>query len=119
MGYGIKLTWPDSPDGRRKLPILPAQTTHAHRHIPGFYYGQQFLNVTFNDIDQSRRDPESLAVYGNPNSRPKPGLTLFPELRGQESDLLLYCELHLLLPPPSSSSELALTSSKMKRGLLV
>lgn len=99
MGYGVRLTWPDSPDGRRKLPILPAQTDHnCHsrpRHPPSDYYGQQFLNVTTDDVEKSRRDAGilALAVYSNPlYPRPKPSLTLLPEFRGRESDLMLYCK---------------------------
>lgn len=100
MGYGVRLTWPDSHDGRRKLPILPAQSDqHYHsrpQQPPGSYYGQQFLNVSSHDVEKSRRDAGTLALAlcsYPPNPRPKPSLTLLPEIRGRESELILYCEL--------------------------
>lgn len=99
MGYGVRLTWPDSPDGRRKLPILPAQSAQNHTPRPrqpqASHYGQQFLNVSSGDVETSRRDARALAlaVCGYlSNSRPKPSLTLLPEFRGKESDLMSYCE---------------------------
>lgn len=101
MGYGVRLTWPDSHDGRRKLPILPARTDQGHHQSfteqpPSPYYGQQFLNVSSDDVEKSRRDASALALtvltYPHNNPRPKPSLTLLPGLRGKESDLMSYCK---------------------------
>lgn len=98
LGYGVRLVWPDIHDGRRKLPTHPTQSEPVEDgHIGGPHYGQQFLNISYEDIEQSRQDLNSLALYGNPNSRPQPSLALQPQLRSQEGDLLQYCEQNTLL----------------------
>lgn len=56
------------------------------------HYGQQFLNISYEDIEQSRRDLKSLVLYGNPNARPQPSLTLYPHIQEQEGELLQYCK---------------------------
>lgn len=93
LGYGVRLVWPDIHDGRRKLPTHPAQNEPL-RHAPtgGLHYGQQFLNVSYVDIVQSRQDVSSIALYSNPNARPRPSLTLQPQLRSQDGELLQYCK---------------------------
>lgn len=92
MGYGLRLVWPDIPDGRRKLPNLPAQKASEQLQAAGTYYGQQFLNISFDDVEQHRQDVSTLTLQAH-HARPHPSLTLLPDLLGHESDLLLYCGL--------------------------
>jgi hypothetical protein len=97
MGYGLRLVWPDIPDGRRKLPKLPAQKASKQLQAAGTYYGQQFLNFSFDDVEQHRQDVSILTLHTH-HARPHPSLTLLPDMPGIESELLCYCG---LLPFPS------------------
>ncbi|CAN8105089.1 unnamed protein product [Discula destructiva] len=91
LGYGVRLIWPDIHDGRRKSPAHPTQSDHmAQGHTRGLHYGQQFLNISHEDIEQSRQDIRSLALYSNPNARPQPSVKLYPQHQIQESELLQY-----------------------------
>lgn len=92
MGYGLRLVWPDIPDGRRKLPSLPAQKGSGQLQASGLYYGQQFLNVSFDDIEQHRQDVSTLTLRPH-HACPHPSLTLLPDPVPQESELLYYCGL--------------------------
>lgn len=93
LGYGVRLVWPDIHDGRRKLPTHPIlNETLRHGHAERLHYGQQFLNISYEDIEQSRQDFNSLALYSNPNARPQSSLTLHPQFRLQEGELLQYCK---------------------------
>lgn len=92
MGYELRLVWPDIKDGRRKLPNLPAHEDSDQLQASGLYYGQQFLNISFDDIEQHRRDVSTLTLHAQ-CARPHPSLNLLPDLMGHESDLLLYCGL--------------------------
>lgn len=104
MGYGLRLVWPDIPDGRRKSPKLSLQH-HAHGQLQasGLYYGQQFLNISFDDIEQNRQDVSTLTLQDH-HARPQQALRLHPDLMGHEVELLAYCELSVspcsLLPSP-------------------
>ncbi|KAK7736657.1 hypothetical protein SLS53_006863 [Cytospora paraplurivora] len=89
MGYGLRLVWPDIPDGRRKLPNLPAQNGSGQLQKSGVYYGQQFLNISFDDVEQHRRDVSTLTLHTH-HASPHPSLTLLPDLMGHESDLIVY-----------------------------
>ncbi|ROW07452.1 hypothetical protein VMCG_03923 [Cytospora schulzeri] len=89
MGYGLRLVWPDIPDGRRKLPNLPAQKASEQLQAAGTYYGQQFLNISFDDVEQHRQDVSTLTLQTH-HARPHPSLRLLPDLLGHESDLLVY-----------------------------
>ncbi|ROV93510.1 hypothetical protein VSDG_06782 [Cytospora chrysosperma] len=89
MGYGLRLVWPDIPDGRRKLPKLPAQKASKQLQAAGTYYGQQFLNFSFDDVEQHRQDVSILTLHTH-HTRPHPSLTLLPDMPGIESDLLCY-----------------------------
>jgi len=92
MGYGLRLVWPDMPDGRRKSPKLSLQLSHGQLQASGLYYGQQFLNISFDDIEQNRQDVSTLTLQDH-HARPQQALRLLPDLVGHEADLLAYCEL--------------------------
>ncbi|KAJ0116865.1 n-terminal fungal transcription regulatory domain-containing protein [Diaporthe amygdali] len=91
MGYGLRLVWPDIPDGRRKSPKLSLQHSHGQLQASGLYYGEQFLNISFDDIEQNRQDVSTLTLQDH-HARPQQALTLHPDLMGHESDLLSYYE---------------------------
>lgn len=100
MGYGLRLVWPDIPDGRRKSPKLSLQHhTHGQLQASGLYYGQQFLNISFDDIEQNRQDVSTLTLQDH-HARPQQALRLHPDLVGHEVELLAYCELSV---PPCDS----------------
>lgn len=105
MGYGLRLVWPDIPDGRRKSPKLSLQHSHGQLQASGLYYGQQFLNISFDDIEQNRQDVSTLTLQDH-HARPQQALRLHPDLVGHEADLLAYCELSnfppLTLPAQAS-----------------
>ncbi|KAI0849290.1 fungal-specific transcription factor domain-containing protein [Daldinia vernicosa] len=90
LGYGIRLAWPDQPDGRRRLTRLPDHTIHHHEIDPK-YYGKQFLNVTYSDLALSRKgiSPICLSIF---RAQPRPGrsLPLFTNLHERESHLINY-----------------------------
>ncbi|OTA70111.1 hypothetical protein K449DRAFT_321574 [Hypoxylon sp. EC38] len=90
LGYGIRLAWPDQPDGRRRLNRLPDHTIH-HHEIDSAYYGKQFLNVTYSDLAVARRgiSPIYLPFI---RAQPRPGRTipLFTNLHERESHLIDY-----------------------------
>ncbi|KAI1805143.1 fungal-specific transcription factor domain-containing protein [Daldinia bambusicola] len=92
LGYGIRLAWPDQPDGRRRLTRLPDHTIHHHEIDPD-YYGKQFLNVTYSDLALSRKgiSPICLSII---RAQPRPGrsLPLFANLHERESHLISYYE---------------------------
>lgn len=93
LGYEIRLVWPDIPDGRRRLAKMPVPVDEPGRPCPDdAHYGQQFLNTSSRDIEQSRRALASLALFHRPIGRPQPCLTLLPQLQGQELYLLTYCK---------------------------
>lgn len=92
MGYGLRLVWPDIPDGRRKSPKLSLQHhTHGQLQASGLYYGQQFLNISFDDIEQNRQDVSTLTLHDH-HARPQQALRLHPDLVGHEVELLAYYE---------------------------
>ncbi|KAH8742372.1 hypothetical protein F5883DRAFT_513406, partial [Diaporthe sp. PMI_573] len=91
MGYGLRLVWPDIPDGRRKSPKLSLQHSHGQLQASGLYYGQQFLNISFDDIEQNRQDVSTLTLQDH-HARPQQALRLLPDLVGHEADLLAYYE---------------------------
>lgn len=92
LGYAIRLVWPDTPDGRRKLPSAPLPVDTERPCTDGAFYGQQFLNTSYEDIERSRGVFTSLVLYDRLHGRPQPCLTLVPDLQGQEPHLLAYCK---------------------------
>ncbi|KAI0601329.1 fungal-specific transcription factor domain-containing protein [Biscogniauxia sp. FL1348] len=90
LGYGIRLAWPDQPDGRRRLNRLPDQVIH-HQKTDSTHYGKQFLNVTYTDLAIARKGitPNSLAlVRGRP--RPPRNIPMIPNFHERESHLMTY-----------------------------
>ncbi|KAI5858217.1 fungal-specific transcription factor domain-containing protein [Durotheca rogersii] len=95
LGYGIRLAWPDQPDGRRRLSRLPDHTIH-HHEIDSAYYGKQFLNVTYSDLAVARKgvSPIGLSLI---RCQPRPSRTvpIFPNFHEKESHLLGYYKTRL------------------------
>jgi hypothetical protein len=94
----MRLVWPDKKDGRRKQPKLPLHTAPEHdgkiyddSMVP-FDYGQQFLNISYDDIERSRLRLGRLALNNPSISRLERQINLFPALKHNEADLLHYCE---------------------------
>ncbi|KAI0179333.1 fungal-specific transcription factor domain-containing protein [Hypoxylon sp. FL1284] len=95
LGYGIRLAWPDQPDGRRRLNRLPDHTIH-HHEVDSAYYGKQFLNVTYSDLAPAGKalSPVSLAIIrGQP--RLSRSIPLFASFQERESHLLSYYQTRL------------------------
>src|SRR5687767_12453520 len=93
-GYNIRLTWPDQPDGRRKLgelvhsPASPSAEAAWPRH-----YGTQFLNVTSEDIILSTGNQNPSRLVSSPMlPAPRRSLCLHQAILGQEASLLSYCK---------------------------
>ncbi|KXJ90941.1 fungal-specific transcription factor domain-domain-containing protein [Microdochium bolleyi] len=94
LGYGIRLTWPDQHDGRRK----PA------RHVVTFLdssavsdgnvdsYATHFLNLTYTDFHTFNRSNHALLNFGSfdSDSAPRRPLSVLPDIHEQESHLLHY-----------------------------
>ncbi|KAI1816334.1 fungal-specific transcription factor domain-containing protein [Poronia punctata] len=98
LGYGIRLAWPDQPDGRRRGSRIPDGAVHHSAEKPP-NYGKQFLNVTYADLVHSGK---RLMVFNEvlllrSQQRPPRSLSLLPEFRERESHLLNYYQ-HRLSP---------------------
>lgn len=79
-------------DGCRKLPTAPSPVDPERLGANDAFYGRQFLNTSYEDIERSRGVFTSLVLYDRPHGRPQPCLTLVPDLQGQEPHLLAYCK---------------------------
>ncbi|KAI0205838.1 fungal-specific transcription factor domain-containing protein [Astrocystis sublimbata] len=91
LGYGIRLAWPDQPDGRRRGSRLPDRAVHCSTHNPA-NYGEQFLNMTYEDLMHSGKGLmvlNELLLLRNPQ-RPARSMPLLPKLHERESHLLTY-----------------------------
>ncbi|KAI0017027.1 fungal-specific transcription factor domain-containing protein [Xylariomycetidae sp. FL0641] len=90
LGYGIRLAWPDQPDGRRRLSRVPEPVTHHHT-VDSVHYGKQFLNVTYTDLALARKgllvDNQSLFCS---LPRPSRSIPLIPGLQEREKHLMHY-----------------------------
>lgn len=90
LGYGIRLAWPDQPDGRRRLNRLPDHTIH-HHEIDSAYYGKQFLNVTYSDLAMARKGISPICLtIARVQPRPSQLIPLFPNIHERESHLIDY-----------------------------
>lgn len=90
LGYGIRLAWPDQPDGRRRLSRLPDHTIH-HHEINSVYYGKQFLNVTYTDLATARKGMSPICLpFIRSQPRPTRSIPLFTNLHERESHLINY-----------------------------
>jgi hypothetical protein len=95
LGYGIRLAWPDQPDGRRRKNRLPDQETHLAPNNSAVY-GKQFLNVTYNDLARAKNEvgASALAVIPPLPLLPPPvrRFSSIPEVHERESHLIRYCQ---------------------------
>ncbi|KAI0526696.1 fungal-specific transcription factor domain-containing protein [Xylaria bambusicola] len=91
LGYGIRLAWPDQPDGRRRGSRIPDQALHSSPHIP-LDYGKQFLNMTYDDLMHSGKGLMVLNELLLLRSQPRPirSIPLLPKIHERESHLLSY-----------------------------
>ncbi|KAI0012577.1 fungal-specific transcription factor domain-containing protein [Xylariaceae sp. FL0662B] len=96
QGYGIRLTWPDQPDGRRRLSRLPDHTIHNHVVIDSAYYGKQFLNMTYADLAIAKK---GLSLIGlsliREQQRPGRSIPLISDFNERESHLVDYYQKRL------------------------
>ncbi|ORY68814.1 fungal-specific transcription factor domain-containing protein [Pseudomassariella vexata] len=93
LGYGLRLAWPDQPDGRRRVNRLPEQEIRSPS-TNSEYYGKQFLNVTYADLALagSGSPPDGLAVMRSGIARPKRLISFIPNVHERESYLITYYE---------------------------
>ncbi|KAI1344864.1 fungal-specific transcription factor domain-containing protein [Xylariaceae sp. FL0016] len=90
LGYGIRLAWPDQPDGRRRSSRIPEQIFHHHGSASA-HYGKQFLNVTYSDVVSARKGLAQTSLSLVPRqTRPAPSIPLIPGFRERESYLINY-----------------------------
>ncbi|KAI1850704.1 hypothetical protein JX266_003986 [Neoarthrinium moseri] len=92
LGYGIRLAWPDQPDGRRRKHRQPDYETQLP---PGNskYYGKQFLNVTYDDLMRARNDALAVSLpLARHTPRPTRPISLMPDLQDREPYLISYYE---------------------------
>ncbi|KAH9906819.1 fungal-specific transcription factor domain-containing protein [Xylariomycetidae sp. FL2044] len=95
LGYGIRLAWPDQPDGRRRLSRIPDQTTH-HHVVNTVYYGQQFLNSTYDDLSCNEAGLASLHISIPRGPCPiERSIPFIPDIQEKESNLLSYYQQRL------------------------
>lgn len=91
LGYGIRLAWPDQPDGRRRSGRTPDRAVHCSPHNPADY-GKQFLNMTYEDLMHSGKGlmalNELLLLRGP--QRPARSIPLLPRFGERDSHLLDY-----------------------------
>ncbi|KAI1823435.1 fungal-specific transcription factor domain-containing protein [Xylaria intraflava] len=91
LGYGIRLAWPDQPDGRRRGGRIPPCAVHRSPHNPA-NYGKHFLNMTYSDLMQTGKGlmvlNELLLLHND--QRPVRSMPLLPNLRERDAYLLDY-----------------------------
>ncbi|KAK9421518.1 putative Fungal-specific transcription factor domain-containing protein [Seiridium unicorne] len=90
LGYGIRLAWPDQPDGRRRKSQLPDQDFQMPTS-DSKYYGRQFLNVTYDDLTRFRNDDSARhSALAHRSPRPQRLIPLIPDFHERESHLISY-----------------------------
>ncbi|KAI1750854.1 fungal-specific transcription factor domain-containing protein [Xylaria castorea] len=91
LGYGIRLAWPDQPDGRRRGSRVPDRAVHSSPHNPA-HYGEQFLNMTYEDLMHSGKGLLVLneLLLLRSEQRPARSMPLLPKFNERESHLLRY-----------------------------
>ncbi|KAI0406463.1 fungal-specific transcription factor domain-containing protein [Xylaria palmicola] len=91
LGYGIRLAWPDQPDGRRRGSRIPDRAVHISPHNPA-NYGEQFLNMTYEDLMHSGKGLMVLneLLLLRSQQRPARNIPLLPRFQERESHLLSY-----------------------------
>ncbi|KAK8042219.1 hypothetical protein PG993_006742 [Apiospora rasikravindrae] len=95
LGYGIRLAWPDQPDGRRRVNRMPDRVLHLSP-ASSEHYGKQFLNLTYADLARPGHGcaGESLAVVVQepPTPRLKRFVPFVPNMHERDTHLMRYCE---------------------------
>lgn len=95
MGYGIRLAWPDQPDGRRRVNRMPDRVLHLSP-TNSEHYGKQFLNLTYADLTKPSNGcaGESLAVVVQepPTPRLKRFVPFVPNMHERDTHLMRYCK---------------------------
>ncbi|KAI1284175.1 fungal-specific transcription factor domain-containing protein [Xylaria sp. FL0933] len=91
LGYGIRLAWPDQPDGRRRGNQIPDQAVRCSPNKPTDY-GRQFLNMTYEDL---MHNGKGLMVLNelfllHSQERPVRSIPILPKFHERESHLLNY-----------------------------
>lgn len=94
LGYGVRLVWPDRPDGRRsKTEVLcqepPRPCASEQQRLS--YHTIEFLNVTFDDIEVLKYGHSYRPLIKRRLSSPARSLSLHPVV-GQDAMLLSYCK---------------------------
>ncbi|KAI0967365.1 fungal-specific transcription factor domain-containing protein [Xylaria arbuscula] len=91
LGYGIRLAWPDQPDGRRRGSRIPDQAVHCSPHNTTDY-GKQFLNMTYEDLMHNGKGLMVLneLLLLSSQQRPVRSMPMLPDIRERESHLLTY-----------------------------
>lgn len=91
LGYGLRLLWPDHPDGRRRKAEPVTHIPPGGRTRP-LHYGKQFLNFTFQDMALSGVDTVGIDMLATAIEAPCRGLYLHAPFLGQDAILLSYCK---------------------------
>ncbi|KAI8657158.1 Transcriptional regulatory protein moc3 [Fusarium keratoplasticum] len=89
LGYGLRLTWPDSPDGRRKGGGSITHVLSPGHSIPRRLCGSHFLNTTYEDFALAQLGPGARSL---PLGRPRCSLSIHTPLSGQDGMFLRYYE---------------------------
>ncbi|KAK7952270.1 N-terminal fungal transcription regulatory domain-containing protein [Apiospora aurea] len=93
LGYGIRLAWPDQPDGRRRVNRMPDRVLHLSP-ANSEHYGKQFLNLTYADLSRPSHGcaGESLAVVVQepPTPRLKRFVPFVPNMHERDTHLMRY-----------------------------
>ncbi|KAK7969425.1 N-terminal fungal transcription regulatory domain-containing protein [Apiospora saccharicola] len=98
LGYGIRLAWPDQPDGRRRVNRMPDRVLHLSPANTE-HYGKQFLNLTYADLTRPGNGcaGKSLAVVVQepPTPRLKRFVPFVPNMHERDTHLMRYYEQRL------------------------
>lgn len=122
-GYGVKLTWPDDGDGRRRgadahWTVLPRQLLALQGQA------RYFINVSNDDLSGTRRPvvpvpseirrvPLSSAPHGRRFIAPSLAFGYENEMRSPETYLLSYCRFTRPLSCPACMTHLATAQIQM------
>ncbi|KAI2640084.1 fungal-specific transcription factor domain-containing protein [Xylaria nigripes] len=91
LGYGIRLAWPDQPDGRRRGNRTPVRAVHCSPHSHADY-GKHFLNMTYEDLMHTGKGLMVLSeiLLLRSQQRPARSIPLLPSLHERDAHLLSY-----------------------------
>ncbi|KAH6652945.1 fungal-specific transcription factor domain-containing protein [Truncatella angustata] len=92
LGYGIRLAWPDQPDGRRRKSQTPDQAIQLPAGNSK-HYGRQFLNVNYDDVARaSNAESSDRPILYHRSPQPQRLIPLIPNLHEREPQLIYYYE---------------------------